>query len=101
MLAKKVLSDSKAKNKLANLECWLILKYMKLNFLGFIEFFFESDKNFFSVFLEIWIFISDFLGPKFRFWALKAFFRLFDPPKVYFFLLHVNFPIDGYVTRSY
>jgi hypothetical protein len=50
MHAKKVLSDSKEKNKLAILECWSILKeknkivfkfsiaIMKLNFLVFIEF---------------------------------------------------------------
>jgi hypothetical protein len=42
-----------------------------------------------------------FLGPKFRFWALGAYFRFFDPPKVYFFLLHVKCPIDGYITRPY
>jgi hypothetical protein len=72
---------------------------------------------------------------KFRFYALKAYFRVFDaqkyifsywymshdhtvlvpkfcfgllrlilafsPPKKYFFLLLVKFPINGYVTRSY
>jgi hypothetical protein len=50
MHAKKVLSDSKEKNKLAILECWSILKeknknvfkftiaIMKLNFLALLEF---------------------------------------------------------------
>jgi hypothetical protein len=77
------------------------------------------------------------LGSKFRFWALGAYFCLFEiqmyiisrsmdishdnidfglqipflsfkglfspfwPLKVYFFLLHVKFPIDGYITRPY
>jgi hypothetical protein len=41
------------------------------------------------------------LGPKFRFWALGAYLRLFDPQKIYISLLHVKFPIDGYITRQY
>jgi hypothetical protein len=28
-------------------------------------------------------------------------FSPFWPPKIYFFLLHVNFPNDGYITRLY
>jgi hypothetical protein len=37
-------------------------------------------------------FIFDFLGPKFRFSALKAYFRFFDPQKyIFFFLWHVKF----------
>jgi hypothetical protein len=41
-----------------------------------------------------------FLGPKFRFRTLEAYFRLFDPQSI-FFLLHVKFPFDGYITRPY
>jgi hypothetical protein len=37
----------------------------------------------------------------FPFLRSEGLFSPFWPPKVYFFLLHVNFPIDGYVSRSY
>jgi hypothetical protein len=49
---------------------------------------------------ERWIYHTTILilRPKLSFWALGAYFR---PPKVYFFLLHVKFPIDGHVTRPY
>jgi hypothetical protein len=66
---------------------------------------FGSDKNFFSMhFLKcllVFFFLGrelifDILGSKF----LQPYFPLFDPQKN-FFLLHVKFPIDEHVTRSY
>jgi hypothetical protein len=78
--------------------------------------------------LDRWIYHTTILilCNKFRFWALGAYFSVLDishdhidfgpqipflgsgglfspfwPPKVYFFLLHVKFPIDWYITRPY
>jgi hypothetical protein len=32
------------------------------------------------------------IGAKFRFWALRAYFHLFDPLKVHIFLIYTKFP---------
>jgi hypothetical protein len=56
--------------------------------------FFEMP-TFFHLFSANFFFF--FLGPEFRFWALKTYFCLYDPPKIYFFLLHLKFSIDGYI----
>jgi hypothetical protein len=40
-------------------------------------------------------------GPQIPFLGSGGLFSPFWPPKVYFFLLHVKFPIDGYITRPY
>jgi hypothetical protein len=49
-----------------------------------------------------WIYHNNILilEPKFRFWGLKAYFCIFAPKSI-FFWLHVKFSIDGYFTRSY
>jgi hypothetical protein len=39
--------------------------------------------------------------PQIPFLGSKGLFSPFWPPKVCFFLLHVKFPIDGYITRPY
>jgi hypothetical protein len=43
---------------------------------------------------------TDF-GPQIPFLGSRGQFLPFWPPKVYFFMLHVKFPIDGCITRPY
>jgi hypothetical protein len=41
------------------------------------------------------------LEPKFHFWALRAYFCLFDPQKVYVFFIYTKFPIDTISDSSH
>jgi hypothetical protein len=71
---------------------------------------FSNIKALFSI---IWVYLiadtqhifSFYLGNLFLiFWSLGSVYglwRLIKPPKVWFFLLHVKFPNDGYITRPY
>jgi hypothetical protein len=58
---------------------------------------FESDKNFFSVH-----FLKCLLRAEIYFWFFGAYCSVFGLWRLIFvFLIHVKFPIDGYILRSY